>query len=298
MNLNISVPSLSESAVEALFASHQLVTVAATGVARQPELSLDLVPTLARGQAVAREHAFSWRASYHQALLQPLTDIQSYANTYDAYLPYLTKLAAQPDDAEALNQFRNGVRVLQGQASRLQGSLPNSKAFLGIFRQGVDDDDAGFASDAKHVEANYQGPQGDVARIRAALEEIDGRLAQSNQVIAEMTANAFRGALVSAIDFAVEIQNFATYKTVVQAGLTFARSAVAKDASALTRDAVAFFQEAGKVPYVFSGVQKRFGELIRPKALDEAQDAAEQARKDIARYGDEMRKLTSSQLQL
>ncbi|MEH6374147.1 HBL/NHE enterotoxin family protein [Streptomyces sp. KLMMK] len=290
--------------VESLFTACQLLTAAAAGITAQPDLTLDLIPTLPEAQALARSHAAKWSGTYQVALLQPLADILGYANAYTSYLPYVTELSGRiaAGDKAALPDLREVLDDLGQQASSFQAGTADSKTQLLAFKNLVDDDHVRFDTEAKALEKNYTGPSGEITTIRTSLAALEQRLQKNNAEIALGATKAIPGALVTGIELALSAEEvFGAAGTVIQAGLSLARSTAAWNTKAIADDAMAFFDEAKKIPAVYKSVKTAVEQpYLFPsvsQALDDAQAAMNRAKADIAEYGRELTQLTMDNLQ-
>ncbi|MHB6904149.1 HBL/NHE enterotoxin family protein [Streptomyces sp. DB-54] len=303
--LNNAAKDVDTSATEAVFASCQVLIAAATGITAQPDLALGLVPDLAASQALARNHAGLWSSRYQEALLQPLADITGYTNAVTSYLPDLITLAGNitAGDKEAAAEFREGLSELRQALSSLQSHTDASKNRLSDFRNQVEDDRARFGAHARTLEEKYTGPDGEMAAIRNNLAALDRRLQETNATIAQGAAKGIAGALVTGIQLALTAEDvFGTAKTIIQAGLSLAKSTAAWDPEAMADDAVKLFDGAQKIPDLYKTVKTAVNQPALFESIDtslrEAQAAMDSATADIAEYGRELKQLTNDELQV
>lgn len=296
---------LGSAATEALFTAYQLTTAAAAGVTGQPALTLDLVPTLAQTQDLARSHAVKWGDGFQAELLQPLTHIQGYTAAFVAFMPRMDDLArrASDGDATARAEFRQGLVILRRLAAQYQGSVAAAKGEVQRFQQLVDDDRVRFGTDGQTLAKRYTGPDGEIADIEKQLAALDAELRETNRTIALGAAKAVPGAIVLGIQLALAAEDIVgTGKAVIQTGISLARSTAAWDTEAIADSAVKFYGEAKKVPGIYQNVKKAVDSPVLftsvTQAVEDAQAAMDSSKAGIARYRGELTKLTSDRLQV
>lgn len=173
----LSTPQLIVSQKDVFDASAAVQTYVAA-ILRQPDIKLDQLPDLPNFQKTARRHAQNWLDQVLPAIITTNTDIIDYANGFASFIENLVKLAGKIDagDKSHVKEFNQGLVLLKNNLSRKDAQAKYTETQLQNFKAEVSGDHKNFNEEATVATKKIEGTDGELAKISAQIDTINGQL--------------------------------------------------------------------------------------------------------------------------
>lgn len=161
-----------------VFAASAAVQTYLAAILAQPDIELDQLPDLPDFQKTARQHAQNWLDQVLPAIITTNADIIDYANVFAAFYKTLMKLAEKIDagNKKQIKEFTQGLGLLRNNLSRKNAQAKYTEIQLQQFKAEVSDDYENFNKVAAEATKKLEGADGELAKISAEIETIDGQL--------------------------------------------------------------------------------------------------------------------------
>ncbi len=171
-------PSSFATGIQGLGAASIVLQTYAQSLVAQPDIKLDILPTLPADQKRARDAASNWLNSVNPASLQGLVSLKAFANQFTSYSDVLLPVARAIDngDRSQLPRLIQGLQQLQATAGACQQSAAQLVDDADTFAVRARADNAAFTAAEKVVASKIEGDKGEIAKMRAELADMNRKM--------------------------------------------------------------------------------------------------------------------------
>jgi len=171
-------PAAFANGIQGLGAASVVLQTYAQTLVAQPDIQIDVLPTLPADQKRAREAALQLLNTVNPATLQGLVGLKSFANQFDSYNAVLLPLARAIDggDRSQLPRLIQGLQQLLATANQCQQASGDIVDQVDAFAVRARADNAAFTAAERTVEDKIEGDKGEIATLRAELAELNRKM--------------------------------------------------------------------------------------------------------------------------
>jgi len=213
-----TIPTLAEGAA-LLNTDLLLARSSAESLITQPDINLSLIPTLPTSQNLARSHATQWLSSYQQWVLQVLTNIQSYSDSFTAYYPVFSELCDSISNPHSQEEFEHGLSILKAKTEKFAARTLISESNLQSIVNSIQDDQIRFNTDEETLIKNYGGEDGELQELTTQINSLNQQLQQDNTAIAQGATQAIPGSIILGLGVGISYVSTSIGKVVINAGI-------------------------------------------------------------------------------
>ena len=215
----LSTPQLIVSQKE-VFDASAAVQAYVAAILRQPDIKLDQLPDLPNFQKKGRRHAQNWLDQVLPAIITTNTNIIDYANGFASFIETLMKLAEKIDagDRSQVKEFTQGLVLLRNNLSRKDAHAKYTETQLQNFKAEVSSDQENFNDEATVISKEIEGTDGELAKIGAQINTIDGQLRNYIGAMAGGGVSVAAGVVMIFVGSFVEIETAGLSTGLVLAG--------------------------------------------------------------------------------
>lgn len=217
-------PSAINCATQAVTTAGTIIQNYVSTVLNQADLSLpDVLPNLPEHQKNARTHATNWRDTVQPQMISTNTDIVDFSNTFSTYFDPLAQLATQlqsnPQDAQAIANFKTGLQQLQAIVTKKETAAAAVVTSLSGFTDDLGADARNFASDFTTAESTLAGKDGQIAALGKQIDAIHDAMNTDLTMIAAGSVTAVVGGLMIVVGALAEIPSGGASTALIVGGI-------------------------------------------------------------------------------
>lgn len=160
-------------------------------VARQPRLTLSLLPTLGETQALAASHAGDWANDVRGGMINVMVGITDMSTASEAIISQMLALVdTATDDTDLETNLMQGVTILSSSLNNFADTLSdNVIPVTTAKRQNITDDTVRFGSLSTQMVQKYTGPKAEIAQLSATVHATSTQIAAMNKAITTRATN-------------------------------------------------------------------------------------------------------------
>ncbi|MEI8611596.1 HBL/NHE enterotoxin family protein [Enterovibrio sp. Hal110] len=194
----LSPPQKANDQLRSTQTARMILDAYSTGVLEQPDVDLDLIPSLKQDQINAKNTARRW-PSLSTELIQTNTNLIHFGHSFDNYFDPLYELAGCINEGDNKDKFIDGMKKLISKINSNKNSADLALKELITFQNDVLKDHAAITNDYNLGVVKYKGTEGEISKLTERNKALSDGMNADNMMMGFGATGAVVGGLIIAV---------------------------------------------------------------------------------------------------